>query len=108
MYRDINRNICRDPVTAAVIIGGVATAGATAYSAREERKGAEKAAETQAQVAREQLQAQKDSESMAQETAKKQLKAAQARKTSTILTTPLGASVEEGQTNQPGILGVPN
>lgn len=91
-----------------IALAGAAVAGSSILSARQERKSAEAAANAQRDIAAKQLQAAKDSEQLAQDTANKQLKAARARKTDTILTSPLGASVDQNQINQPTILGVPS
>ena len=91
--------------TTALIIGGAmaATAGATAYSASQESKAAKKAAETQENVARMEIQAAKDTSVLAANEAKNKLKFAQARKSQTILTPPTGVN---DNVNQKTILGV--
>ena len=95
------------PITTgtAILIGSIAAAsvGATVYSARQERKAAEKAASAQQETARMQIQAQKEQEILAQETATKKTKLAQARKTQTILTVP---ELEEVNVNQAQAIGV--
>lgn len=74
---------------AAVLAGG-AMAGATAYSANQESNAAKKAAAAQENVARMEIDAQKQTSVLAAEEAKNKLKFAQARKSQTILTPPTG------------------
>lgn len=93
-------NLRRDPVTATIAaVAAIGSAGATAYSARQERKSAEKAAEAQKEIAQKQIQATKQKEMLAQETADKKLRAAQARKSQTILTAPGGTELDQEQVN---------
>lgn len=89
-------------IETAIVLGALAVGGATAYSAHQESKAAKKAAEMQSDVAKMEIQAQKESSILASKEAKNKLKLAQARKTKTILTPPMG--VDEN-TNK-SILGV--
>jgi len=86
-----------------IIVAGLATAGATAYSAHQERKAADKATNTQKEIAEKQIGAVGEQEAAAQATAKTKLRAAQARKSNTILTSP---DLEEPNTNIKSALGV--
>jgi len=76
-------------------------------SARNERKSATHAADVQKQIADQQLAATKGAEVQAQKTAETQRRAAVARKSKTILTSPLGVQTDQNQINRPTILGVP-
>ena len=89
----------------AVGVAGVAGAGATMYSASQERKAAEHAADAQKEIAANQIQATKDSEMLAQQTAQKKLKLAQARKSKTILTAPTLEGTE-ANSNMKSAMGV--
>lgn len=103
-------NLKRDPVTAMVVVGGLASgvsAISASRSAKKESKAAESAAQAQLQATRDQIAATEKAEGQARETAKAQLKAAQARRTQTILTSPLGQKTPDEQVNAPTILGVP-
>lgn len=104
-----HENVCRDPVTAAIVIGAGAAAmgGASVYNARQERKAAENASATQERIAAEQLKAVQDSDKNAAANANAQRKLALARKSNTILTSPLGTQVDKTQINAPTILGAP-
>ncbi len=86
----------------AVLLASGAMAGASAYSARMESKAAKKAAESQADVAKMEIQATKDSSIAAAEEAKAKLKLKQAKRTQSILTPPMGV---EDNVNK-SILGV--
>ena len=102
MYRSVNTLLKRWPLVAAAAVSAVGQG----YSARQERKGAEAAAEAQLQASREQTQAALDVEDKAKETARARMRAKSASKTQTILTGPLGVAEEEEQINKPSILGV--
>ncbi len=91
-------------IETAIILGALATGGAAAYSASQERKGAEKAADAQKEIAQQQIQAVKDQETMAQKTAQDKLKLAQAKKSQTILTAP--GDLEDLNTNTKDLMGV--
>ena len=80
-----------------------AVAGATAISANQERKAAKSAANAQRDIAQKEIDAVKESEQLAQQTAQTKLRAAQARKSQTILTSP---ELEEVNVNQKSALGV--
>ncbi len=84
-------------------VAGVAAAGATAYSAGREAKAAKRAAHLQAETADKQIAAVKQQEIDAQATAQTKLKAAQARRTKTILT---GPELDEPDVNTKSALGV--
>ncbi len=87
IVRNKYNSICYDPFTV-MALASIAGAGATAYSASQERKSAEKAADAQRDIAQQQIDATKESELLAQETATKKLKLARAKKSQTILTAP--------------------
>ena len=93
-----------DPVSTAIIIAGVAGAGATAYSGAKESSAAKKAAEAQKQVGLAQIEAPIKAEQAAAESAKAQLKLRQGSKSRTILTAP--ADLTQADTNKPTLLGV--
>lgn len=93
-----------DPISTAIIIAGVAGAGATAYSASKESTAAKKAAEAQKQVGLAQIEAPIKAEQAAAEAAKAQLKLRQGSKSRTILTAP--ADLTPADTNKPTLLGV--
>ena len=82
-------------------VGGAA---ATAYSANREASSAEKASQAQRDIASQQIAAEKQKETMAQDTATAKLKAARAKKSDTILTSPLGVGDEN--VNTQGTIGV--
>lgn len=98
-------NICYDPVTTAIVIAGVAGAGATAYSAQKEATAAKKAAEAQEKVGMAQIEASLKAPQLAAESAKAKLKAKQASATQSILTAPGGLQQTEENVNK-SILGV--
>jgi hypothetical protein len=81
--------------TAAIIAlaaASVTYAGATMYSSSQQAKAAKSAAAATERVGMAQIQATKDSENIAAETARTKLRAKQASVTDTILTSPLGAT----------------
>ena len=86
-----------------LLVVGLATAGATAYSAHQESKAAKYAADQQSETARKQIDAVGKQEAAAQQTAKTKLRAAQARRSKTILTAP---ELEEANVNTKQALGV--
>ena len=96
-------NVCYDPVTL-TLIAVAAMAGSTAYSAHEERKAAEDATEAQLQISKDQIQATKDQEILAQDTATKKTKLAQAKQSKTILSAP--NTLDEVDTNAQSAIGV--
>ena len=98
-------SICYDPITvfAALSVMAMATAG-TAYSAHEERKAAEDATEAQKEISNQQIQATKDQEILAQDTATKKTKLAQAKRSKTILTDP--NVLDSVDTNKQSAIGV--
>ena len=85
----------------AMVIG----AGATAYSAHQERQAAEHAADAQKEISAKQIQATKDAELLAQQTAQDKLKLAQARKSKTILTAPTLETID-ANSNTKSAMGV--
>lgn len=87
-----------------VVMAAALVAGAGIYASNASSRAEEKAANAQRDVAMAQLQATKDAETLAAETAKQQLKLRQASKSNTILTGPM---TEEASINKPSILGVP-
>ena len=86
-----------------LLIVGAASVGATAYSANQERKSAEKVANVQKEIADKQIKATAEQENLAATTAKTKLKAARARQTKTILTKP---DLEEPNVNLKSAMGV--
>lgn len=105
MFRIPHEAIKREPmtlITMAAIMGGT-TAGATAYSASKEAKSAKQATQSQENIAREQMAQSAKTEEMAQKTATTKLKAAQARKSKTILTSP---DLEPANVNKATAMGV--
>ena len=103
---------CEDGFKAAALgawLAGAAvvSAGAMTYSnlatAEKEKDAAMHAADMQKQTAEMQMDAVKESEQLAQTTAQSKLRAAQARKSQTILTRP---ELEEVNVNQKTALGV--
>ncbi|MEA2036822.1 MAG: hypothetical protein U9O94_04900 [Nanoarchaeota archaeon] len=88
------------------LIGAIAaaTVGTTVYSSAQESAAAKKAAEAQRDVGMAQIAATKESEVLAKDTATTKLKAARAKKSNTILTSPLG--VEDENVNTPQTIGV--
>lgn len=99
-------NRCYDPITAAIVVAGVAAGGATAYSGAKEASAAKKAAEAQKQVSLAQIEAPIKAEQAAAEAAKAQLKLRQGSKSRTILTAPGDLTQANTSTNQPSLLGV--
>jgi len=88
-----------------LVAGAAAAAGTVTALSLNETKAAKKAANAQRDIANAQIQAEKDKETMAQETATNKLKAARAKKSNTILTSPLGVD-EDANVNTPGTIGV--
>lgn len=107
MYRGIEKNLTRDPFSTAtaILVGSGILGGSQVISSIAENKSAKEAARAQENVAAMQLQAVKDSELSAQKTAEEQRRAAIARKSNTILTTPLGSSTDNSQINKQTLLG---
>jgi len=89
-----------------IVAAGIAavSAGATMYSAHEERKAAEDATEAQLEISANQIQATKDQEILAADTATKKTKLAQAKKSKTILTDP--NELDSVDTNKQSAIGV--
>ena len=98
--------ICYDPVTAAIVlgVGAAAAGGAQAYGANQQAKAAKSAANTQADVAREQMKQTADLQIKSAEEAKSKLKLKQASNTNTLLTSPL--TPVEDNVSAKSILGV--
>lgn len=89
--------------TMAAILAGAAIAGGVGtsmYSASQESKAAKKAAEAQKQVSLAQIEAAAKSEETALDKARTKLKARQAGRTETILTSPMGMEEETATTRR--------
>jgi hypothetical protein len=91
-------------IAVGTLAAGVATAGAQAYGANQQAKAAKSAAETQANIAREQMKQTATLQTQATEEAKSKLKLRQASNTNTLLTSPL-TPVQDNVTTK-SILGV--
>ena len=94
--------------TAAIIMGAmaVAAAGTTAYTSANERASAREATAAQRDIANNQIAAGKEKETLAKDTATAKLKAARAKKSNTILTSPMGVEDDDTNVNTAGAIGV--